>query len=464
MSNKKFVVVSMTIYGRKPNPLRIVQIKMNKVGENFIHEIFSFTINPEESIPNYLQQKSGLTDEELLKSPTFGEVAETLLEELQESILIGHNVSFLHYALQSEFKYLGYMFKMPQVSTQRLAKKLMPNMANYELSYLCDVLSIPFFDKNSIADENEAVSILFQRLLQLDEDENYIEAFLTPKVKNETRLPNNIAYKYVDSLPSLPGIYKFQNGDGEVIYVGKAKNIKKRVLSHFYNASEKEMKLCNATYSIDYELSGSELIALLHEADLIQKLDPHNNYIQKKEYVTYHIVPQKNKKGIFQLKIERRPFQHTPTEIFLKRGEAIERLVELNQKFKLCPSLTGLKSRLGKCSPIEYSSCNGICNGLEDTSAYNDRVERALDFLNKENENYVIFEKGRNREERSFVLILHGVYQGYGFLDNSISISNVQDLVDVMMPKKHTFHSAKIILSYKNRNPQKIKFIPSENL
>ena len=464
MPNKKFAVISLTVCGRKPHPLKIVQVQINEVTENSIHHIFSSNINPEERTPNYLQQKSGLKDDELLKAPTFLEVAQTLLSILQDYILVGHNVSFLHYALQSEFKYIGYTFKMPQVCTQRLAKKLIPNMVNYELSYLCDVLSIPFFDKYSITDENEADSLLFQRLLQLDEGENHIDYFLMPKIKTQTSLPNSIKHKYIDSLPSLPGIYKFQNSDDEVIYVGKAKNIRKRVVSHFYSTSDKEMILCNATHNIDYELSGSELIALLHEADLIYRLNPQYNYIQKKDYITYHIVPQKNKNGIIQLKIERRPFQHTPTEIFLKPGEAINRLIELTLKFELCPSMTGIKSRLGTCSDFEYRTCKGVCKGLEDIATYNARVENALDFLNKENENYVIFEKGRNREERSFVLILHGVYQGYGFLDNSSSVSSVQDLLDVMNTKKHSYHTAKIILGYKNRNPKKIKHITTENL
>ncbi|WP_291959346.1 exonuclease domain-containing protein [Maribacter sp.] len=461
MQKRQFAIISMTTFGYKPDPLRIVQLSISKLRGDYYEPIFTTNINPEERLPNYIQQRTGLTDTILLKAPTFSEVANTILEELENHILVGHNASFLHYALQSEFKYLGYSFKTPQLCTVRLAKKLIPNMTSYELPYLSGVLNIPYTASNTLNDDN-AVAILFQRLILLDDDEMVISKFLEPKVEKEHIAPKNIAYQKLNALPNSPGIYKFQNKKGEVIYVGKAKDIKKRVLSHFYNTTEKEITLCDATFHIDFETTGSELIALLREADLIDKLDPPFNYIQKKSYVTYHIVPQKNRKGIIQLKIERRPFEHSPTEIFLKRGDAIKRLIELTEKFRLCPLQTGLKSKLGRCTHGEYNECDGVCTGEEEIGLYNFKVENALNYLNNENDNYVLFEKGRTKEERGFVLILHGVYQGYGFLDNSQSVSNLEHLKDMLNPKKHSYHTAKIISSYTKRNPWKIK--PLENV
>ncbi|CAG2533797.1 DNA polymerase-3 subunit epsilon [Maribacter dokdonensis] len=456
MQDRKFAIITMTTFGYKPNPLRIVQLSISKLKGEFYQTIFTTNINPEERIPNYIQERTGLTDSILLKAPTFSDVANTILQELENHILVGHNASFLHYALQSEFKYLGYSFKIPQLCTIRLAKKLMPNMTNYELPYLSSVLNIPFTPSNDLEEYSNAVDILLQRLIQLD-DEDVIAKFLAPKVEKEHFAPKNIQYQKLNTLPNVTGVYRFQNQSGETLYVGKAKDIKKRVLSHFYNSSEKEIALCDATFHIDFETTGSELIALLREADLIDKIDPPYNYIQKKNYITYHIIPQKNKKGILQLKIERRPFAHSPTEIFLRRGDAIKRLIQLTEKFKLCPLQTGLKTKLGRCTHGEYNECDGVCTGKEEIGSYNHKVENALDYLNNENDNYIIFEKGRTKAERSFILILHGVYQGYGFIDNSQSFSSIEDFKDMLDSKKHSYHTAKIISSYRQRNPWKIK-------
>ncbi|WP_276166482.1 exonuclease domain-containing protein [Zobellia alginiliquefaciens] len=457
MLERKFAVVTLTTFGYKPKPLRIVQLTISKLKDGSYEPVLSTNINPEEQIPNYIQQKTGLTDEVLLKAPCFLELAEIIFKELEEYVIVGHNASFLHYALQSEFRDVGLTFKLPQLCTQRLAKKLIPDMLSYELSYLCGVLGIPLYNNDDVIDLNRAVSIMFDRLLQLDEQGKVVSQLLAPKEKNRVAMSANMENSQLTSLPSEPGIYKFQDQEGEVIYVGKAKNIKKRVLSHFSNTSDKEVLLCGATYKIDFEITGNELIALLREADLIHSLDPVYNYIQKKEYVTYHIIPQKNKKGILQLKIERRPFEHTPTEVFLKRGDAINRLIELTTKFELCPTYSGLKSKLGSCRFGDIYTCKGICKDSENISDYNQKVENALQYLNNEKENYVIFEKGRANDERSFVLVQHGVYQGYGFLDDSCSISGIDDLQNMMTPKRHTFHSANIISAYKKRNPKNVK-------
>ncbi|CAN0587890.1 unnamed protein product, partial [Ectocarpus sp. 12 AP-2014] len=151
------------------------------------------------------------------------------------------------------------------------------------------------------------------------------------------------------------------------------------------------------------------------------------------------------------------PFAHSPTEIFLRRGDAIKRLIQLTEKFKLCPLQTGLKTKLGRCTHGEYNECDGVCTGEEEIGSYNHKVENALDYLNNENDNYIIFEKGRTKAERSFILILHGVYQGYGFIDNSQSFSSIEDFKDMLDSKKHSYHTAKIISSYRQRNPWKIK-------
>lgn len=464
MANKNYAVISMINYGRKPIYFRTVGIVIHKfIGGDWAC-VLSTTINPEERIPLYLQEATGLTDGELLNAPSFPEIADTILGELQGCILVGHNLSFLHYHLKTQFRHIGYVFDMPQICTVKLSKKLIPNMASYELPYLSSVLGIPYDLADALRESNEATCALFERLLALDENEKIITSLLQPKPKFKYRIPKHITDVQFEKLPKTPGIYKFQNENKEVIYVGKAKDIKKRVLSHFTATTEKELLLCNATYFIDFEPMGSELLALLREADLITKLDPYYNYIQKKKHTTYLIVPIKNKKRIIQLKVERRPFQHAPTEIFLKRSLAIERLTQLTEKFELCPSYTGVHNLKIKCSTVVFSSCKGICREEESLEVYNNRVAQAIDHLNKENENFVIFEKGRNSQEKSFVLVLHGVYQGFGFIDKNNMIEGTFDLIHLMEPKQHSYHTAKIISTYRQRNPNKIKYLKSENL
>lgn len=464
MLRRNFAIVSLVTYGYKTKPQRIIQLTVSKLQGTHYEPIFHTNVNPEEPIPSYVGNRTGLTDAILHQAPSFLDIAQRLLNELDDYILVAHDASLIHYALQSEFNYLGFAFNAAHLCTKRLAKKLMPNMTSYDLSYLTRVLNIPYEEGNYSDRLGQAVSILFQRLVLLDEKGDLISNLLnskTGKLKNAIKDSHGSKFS---QLPNTPGIYKFQNSEGKVIYVGKAKNIKKRVLSHFYSNSKKERLLCESTSDIDFERTGSELIALLREADLIDKLNPTYNYIQKKDYITYHIISQKNKLGLMELKIERRPFMHSPNEIFLKRGDAIKRLIELTSKFRLCPLKTGLKSRLGNCYLDEFSNCDGVCQGKEDIGTYNNKVANALQYIVNEKDNYVIFEKGRVEGEKCLVLVLHGVYQGYGYLDHSQSIASINELRNFIDNKKHSYHTAKIIAAYRTRYPRKVRLIEENDI
>jgi DNA polymerase-3 subunit epsilon len=301
MESRNFAIVVLTVVGRKPGTMRIMAISIIRIEEGKVCKQFKSAVNPERDVPDYIMQRTGITAAQLLKSPTFSELAEQVISLLQDVVLVAHNCSFIHYILQSEFRYLGWIYTSPKLSTMQLAKKLIPNLSSYELPYLCRVLGISYGNGYHSEEEAEAISTLFQRLLSLDLEGKIIGNMIRPSFRVPQKLPVHVDSSQIHALPTRPGIYKFQNTNGRVIYVGKAKNIKKRVLSHFYHPSEKERNLCQETYTIDHEVMGSELLAFLREADLIQKHSPDHNFIQKKRHITYYIVPQKNRKGILQL-------------------------------------------------------------------------------------------------------------------------------------------------------------------
>lgn len=262
-----------------------------------------------------------------------------------------------------------------------------------------------------------------------------------------------------DSLPSRAGIYKFQDRDGKTIYVGKAKNLKKRVLGHFRSKSEKEVTLCQATHSVDFELTGSELIALLLEADLIQKLLPQYNTVQKKSRQAFHINSCYTKKGILELTVEEQPSLHISNELFFTIGQAKKKLEKLCNEFDLCPKFVGLQRKKGKCEHVKFPFCAGVCCGGEEISSYNKRAVQAMAMLKVKTDSYLIQEKGRRNGEHGFILVLEGVYQGFGYVDGSQQVCGVEELLALIEPRKHTYHTAQILGAYRKKNPFYTKFI-----
>ncbi|MBC8769771.1 GIY-YIG nuclease family protein [Arenibacter sp. BSSL-BM3] len=271
-------------------------------------------------------------------------------------------------------------------------------------------------------------------------------------------------HQQFDALPSRSGIYKFQDKEGVVIYIGKAKNIKKRVLSHFQSKAQKEIVLCNATFSIDYELAGNELIALLLESDLIQKHMPIYNTLQKKSHIAYYVCAAYNKMGVLQLTVEEMPRLHVSSELFYTKGAAKKKLEHLCEEFNLCPKYSGLQRKSGKCNHIKFPFCQGVCCEEENIGSYNERAKRAIASLKANADSYIVREKGRRSGEQSLILVLNGVYQGFKYIDSSQQICGIEDLLDLMNPRKHTFHVVQILNTYRKKNRSKIMYLEAETI
>ncbi|QLG46566.1 exonuclease domain-containing protein [Costertonia aggregata] len=451
---RTFAVVNLKTTGKSIRNNRITEIAIVRIEDGAIAEKFVSLVNPEQHIPEYMTKLNGIDDEMVLDRPNFAEIAEKVDLLTHNAIVVAHDVSFVYYVLRSEFRYLGYNYERPKLCTVRLAKRLIPNLLSYKLENLCGTQGIPLIDRRAEAATNATV-VLFQRLLLLDDDFKVIDMALKTN-KPKIKLPTHIGNGQFEKLPENPGVYKFQGSDGEIIYIGKAKNIKKRVLSHFQSNLPKEVELCSQTFSIDFELSGSELVALLLESDLIKKHTPEYNSVQKKNYIAYHIKSYRNKKGILQLTVEECPAIYEPTELFFTKGAAKKKLEVLCEKFSLCPKFTGLQRKKGKCNHVKFPNCAGVCNSEEEIGNYNKRAQSAFASLKANTDSYLIQNKGRKLGEASFVVVLDGVYQGFGFADISQQICSIDEMVDLITPRKQTYHTMQILNAYRKNHPSRI--------
>ena len=156
---------------------------------------------------------------------------------------------------------------------------------------------------------SKATVILFKKLLRTDGAEKVFKSFLNAR-SQEATLPPQLPKEIFERLPNSPGVYYFKDAKGAIIYVGKAIDIKKRVLGHFYDKANKEVLMCKATHDIDFELSGNELIALLMESAAIKQHFPLYNQSQKRTSTEYAIFSYEDRNGIQQIKIDAQPHIH----------------------------------------------------------------------------------------------------------------------------------------------------------
>jgi DNA polymerase-3 subunit epsilon len=462
MEDQLFAVIDVETTGGGINGNRLTEICIVLLRGSRVVDKFTSLINPEKEIPRQITSLTGIDNGMVEDAPKFHDVAGKIEELTRDAIFVAHNVNFDYNVLRNEFRELGYDYTRKKLCTVRLSRKLIPGLFSYSLGRLCDSINIPISNRHRAEGDTDATVILFQRLLSLDEDFQQINSFLHARSRQAT-LPPHIEADQIHDLPESPGIYLFKDRQHKVIYAGKAINIKKRVVSHFYDRMSKEYHLGQETYHIDHETTGNELIALLLEAECIRKYYPRFNRAQKRPGPVYQIVSYTNQRGIRQLALEKTIKKRESIGTFYSRALAQEKLEYLCREFKLCPKYCSLQSNVEECSHYSIVSCEGICSGEEAVNPYNNKVEAAISSLTEESSTYVIREKGRHFEEEAFILVKHGQYQGFGFIDAEAQVSRVEDYEPFLKRQPATYYTHKILSNYlRKQGKPKVIFFEEE--
>ena len=417
-------------------------------GKKIVNE-FTSLVNPEQNIPAFITNLTGITDAMVRTAPKFYEIAKTVEEITHDTVFVAHNVNFDYNIIKQEFKDLGFDFKRQKLCTVRLSRKIIPGLKSYSLGNICSVEGIHISERHRARGDAEATVALFQRLINKDHQFT-INAFLNRRSRQAT-LPPLIEKKMVDDLPEMPGVYYFKNLQKEIIYVGKANNIKQRVISHFYDKKKKEISMCLETANITYEVMGSELLALLKESADIKRLYPKFNRAQRRASEAVGLFSYEDQKGIIHLAYNRLKLVPNAIMKFYNISECRNLLEKICETYNLCPKYCHLQTNVNTCFHYQIKKCNGVCSGKEIVKDYNKRVKEAIKSLGLQTENLVIKERGRTAEEIGFALILNGIYKGYGFLDKKITLQNPDDYLFYITPQKDNRDVQRILNWYLNK-------------
>ena len=423
-------------------------------GEKIIDE-FTSLVNPEQKIPHFITNLTGITEAMVRTAPKFYEIAKKVAEITKDTVFVAHNVNFDYNIIRDEFKSLGFDFKRKKLCTVRLSRKIIPGLASYSLGNICSAEGIEIAARHRAKGDAEATVELFRRLIKRDQKFT-INSFLNAKSREAT-LPPLLDKQVVDRLPERHGVYYFKNAQKEVIYVGKANNIKQRVISHFYDKKKKERTMCLETADISYTETGSELIALLHESSEIKHLYPKFNRAQRKAGEAVGLFSYEDQKGILHLAFNRLKLTPNPIMKFYSMAACRSTLEKICSTFELCPKYCHLQTNVNACFHYQLQQCRGICSEKETVESYNKRVHKAIKSLGLQTENLVIKQNGRNDKEVGFVLILNGIYQGFGYVDKNLEFKSLEDYLAHIKPQKDNRDVQRILNAYLSKNKKNLK-------
>jgi len=226
-----YAIVDIETTGGHASGNGITEIAICLFNGKKVTERYSTLVNPRRDIPVYITALTGINNEMVRKAPLFEDVADDIYHLLNGKIFVAHNVNFDYSFVRHHLLAAGYDLQCNKLCTVRLGRKILPGLPSYGLGKICSNLGIEIESRHRAAGDAEATVKLFSILLQKDTG-NHIPVSLKQNSKEQV-LPANLPKQDVEVLPNAPGIYYFHDEKGKVIYVGKAKNLKKRVCSHF---------------------------------------------------------------------------------------------------------------------------------------------------------------------------------------------------------------------------------------
>ena len=436
-----YAIVDVETTGLRAGSERITEISIIQHNGREITGRFTTLLNPEKKIPYRIAQMTGISNKMVESAPKFYEVAKKIIELTEGRTLVGHNIAFDYRFIRAEFQQFGYEFKRKKLCTVKLSRKLIPGRRSYSLPKLTGQLKIEHEHQHRAEGDAMATTRLFEMLLTINPELD---------VSNLQDISTHLKKEKLNALPEATGVYYFYNHSSDLIYIGKSRNISDRVYSHLTNNTTKRaLEMRNEIADVSYELTGSELIALLKESAEIKEHKPRFNRAQRRSsylWGVYHFI---NDKGYINLKIDRtRKQDEPPITSFNSKSSAQQFMHALTGQHQLCQKFTGLYKTNGACFQYQIHQCRGACVGEESAESYNQRVEQALERFEFDNESFLAVDSGRSVDERSVVCVEEGIYRGYGFFDTEVLNNGTDFIRENLIPADHNRDAQQIIQSY----------------
>jgi len=289
-----YIVCDIETTGLSPVSNRITEISLIKIKDGEITDRFTTLINPQQHIPQFITELTGIRNEDVINKPTFEQVSDTILSFFKNEecpvVFAGHNVAFDYKFIRESFKRLDSPvdFHYDTLCTCKLARRLLRNLKSKSLGNVAKHFGFIQNRKHRAYDDTLVTAkILLKFLDELHNDFEYDELrevlqFQNSKIYTSEKKSPALKRLGFDlkNLPESPGVYFFKSRNDEILYIGKAKNLKERVSTYFHHNSElpyKIRRLLASMRKFEYQTTDSELSALILESKLIKRYKPRFN-------------------------------------------------------------------------------------------------------------------------------------------------------------------------------------------
>lgn len=384
-----FVVCDIETTGTAPSASGIIEIGAARVRGGRVVAEFQQLVNPGTWLPPFITRLTGIDDGMLAEQPRLREVWPRFAEFLGSDVIVAHNARFdLSFLNAAALALNGHELSNPQLCTLKLARRLLPRARRRGLDALAAHFAIPQDDRHrALGDVRITVEVLFHLMelllargvVRLDQALDFQH-----QARDGRRFVCHLPREAVDRLPAAPGIYRFFDGNGRLLYVGKAKSLRERVGSYLSNStghSNKTLDLIRHIADVRVQVAGSELEAALEEADAIRQHKPPYNtlgkHLPRVAFLRLSLTDTYPRLAIAQRPAGRRARYVGP---FRSREEAERVLGLLTRLFRLrtCTGRLHPDPAFAPCFQGQINACTAPCAARVSPEVYHQQVEACL--------------------------------------------------------------------------------------
>lgn len=281
LEDATYVVVDLETTGLRPGTSQICEIGAVRVRGLEIEATFETLVNPGMPMGSGVSALTGLSDARLRRAPSPGAAVARFLAFAGDAVLVAHNARFDLAFLDCETERLtGSRIASPVVDTVPLARRLLagrvPRASLAQLSYFLGTSVQPCH--RALPDAQATAEVLLALIGLAQERGARTVAELVALAATRTRRvfdKRHLAF----GAPQRPGVYRFLDENGQVLYVGRARDLRARLRSYFRSERQRPQveAALGACERIEWTVLGSELEAALEELRLIRELRPPAN-------------------------------------------------------------------------------------------------------------------------------------------------------------------------------------------
>ncbi|HUI31133.1 MAG TPA: exonuclease domain-containing protein [Candidatus Acidoferrales bacterium] len=385
-----FSVVDVETTGSVASGERMIEFAAYKVRNGRIVDEYTTLLNPGRHIPNFIRNMTGISNEMVYDAPSFGEVAGRIYDFLSETIFTAHNSHFDYSFVRNEMAMAGFDFDMPQLCTRKLSSRVFPQLPRKALDHVCRHLGIKISARHRAYGDARATAHLLIELLELIAERHEVVGvdellrFQNVSASIDRHKNQNVFKNAMMRAPNLPGVYRVHGADGEIVYAGKAKNLKLRLASYLTQNekdSTKVRKMIQEARGIEFEIAASELAAFMRELQLIRQHQPKFNSLlvnprrfpfiklsTESKFDTLDVVYELDGAGRYY-----GPFENS----FI----AEQVLLAADKYFKLVKCENDFARPFDPCLYFHIERCMAPCRGDIGISEYEREVEAVEEFL-----------------------------------------------------------------------------------